>query len=89
MNENEQMSSKHSLYIEIYNKIKEDIILGKYPPGTFLPPETELADNFYVSRITIRKAMQLLKKTDIFPARPDAALMSKIFRPNRNNTRSG
>ena len=62
MKENEQMSSKHSLYIEIYNKIKEDIILGKYPPGTFLPPETELADSFYVSRITIRKAMQLLKK---------------------------
>ncbi len=53
--------SKHSLYVEIYNKLKEDIILGVYPPGSMLPSELELAESFYVSRITIQKAMQLLK----------------------------
>lgn len=53
--------SKHSLYVEIYNKLKEDIILGTYPPGSMLPSEAELAESFYVSRITIQKAMQLLK----------------------------
>ncbi len=55
-------SNKHSLYIEIYDKLKQDIIAGKYPPGTMLPTEMELAEMFYVSRITVQKAMQLLRK---------------------------
>lgn len=58
----DNQNSKHSLYIEIYNKLKQDIIIGKYPPGSMLPTEMELADMFYVSRITVQKAMQLLRK---------------------------
>lgn len=53
--------TNHALYIEIYNKIKKEIINGKYPPGSMLPTELELAEMYYVSRITIQKAMQLLK----------------------------
>lgn len=53
--------TSHALYIEIYNKIKNEILQGKYPPGSILPTEIELAETFYVSRITIQKAMQLLK----------------------------
>lgn len=52
----------HSLYLEIYNNIKHDILKGTYPQGSMLPTEKELADVHYVSRITIRKAMQLLKE---------------------------
>lgn len=48
--------------MEVYKKIKDDIILGKYPPGSILPTELEFAETFFVSRITIQKAMQLLKK---------------------------
>lgn len=58
----EQEGNRHALYMEVYKKIKEDIILGKYPAGSLLPTEMELADAFFVSRITIQKAMQLLKK---------------------------
>lgn len=54
--------SRRSLYMDVYRRIKDDIILGKYPPGSILPTEMELAESFFVSRITIQKAMQLLKK---------------------------
>ena len=53
----EQEGNRHALYMEVYKKIKEDIILGKYPAGSLLPTEMELADAFFVSRITIQKAM--------------------------------
>lgn len=54
--------SRRALYMEVYRKIKDDIILGKYPPGSVLPTEMEFAESFFVSRITVQKAMQLLKK---------------------------
>lgn len=62
--------SKHSLYIDIYNKLKNEIIHGKYPPGSILPTEKELAESFYVSRITIQKAMQLLKNEGFISRTP-------------------
>ncbi len=55
-------NSRHSLYMDVYNEIKNDILVGKYPPGSLLPTELELSESFFVSRITIQKAMQLLKK---------------------------
>lgn len=53
---------RHSLYMDVYSEIKNDILTGKYPPGSILPTELELSELFFVSRITIQKAMQLLKK---------------------------
>ena len=48
------------LYLEIADKIKNDIISGKYPVGSLLPTETELETLFQVSKITVRKAIELL-----------------------------
>lgn len=62
MNQTPRDDNRRALYMEVYRKIKDDIILGKYPPGTVLPTEMEFAEMFFVSRITIQKAMQLLKK---------------------------
>ncbi len=53
---------KLSLYSEVYNQLKQDILEGKYPPGSMLPTELELTETFYVSRITVQKAMQMLRK---------------------------
>ena len=36
------MRRKSVLYLEVADQIKEDILSGKYPVGTFLPTETEL-----------------------------------------------
>lgn len=54
------MKRNRVLYLEVAEKIKEDIFSGKYPVGTMLPTEIELEKLFDVSKITIRKAIELL-----------------------------
>lgn len=54
------MKKTRVLYLEVAEKIKEDIFSGKYPVGTMLPSETELEKLFKVSKITVRKAIELL-----------------------------
>ena len=44
------------LYHAIADRLAEQIDSGKYPPGSRLPAERELADQFDVSRVTIREA---------------------------------
>lgn len=54
------MKRKHILNRDVADKIKEDIMSGHYPVGSFLPTETELEAAFNVSKITVRKAIELL-----------------------------
>lgn len=56
------MTKKTPLYYSIMENIKNSIINGVYPINTFLPTETELEKMFNVSKITIRKAIELLEK---------------------------
>ena len=44
------------LYHAIADQLAQQIDSGKYPPGSRLPAERELADQFGVSRVTIREA---------------------------------
>ncbi len=54
------MKRKHILYRDVADKLKEDIMSGRYPIGSFLPTETELEATFNVSKINVRKAIELL-----------------------------
>ncbi|MDH6363414.1 GntR family transcriptional regulator [Enterococcus sp. PF1-24] len=54
------MKRARILYLEIVEKIKNDIISGRYPVGSFLPTEKEFEEMFGVSKITVRKAIELL-----------------------------
>lgn len=47
-------------YIDIYKRIADQIQDGRYAPGTKLPSEHELMNQFDTSRETIRKALNLL-----------------------------
>ena len=47
-------------YITIHDKIKDDIDLGIWKIGQRLPSERDLADEFGVSRMTLRQAITLL-----------------------------
>lgn len=55
------MNEKVPLYYSIMEIIKDSIINGIYPLGSLLPTETELEEKFDVSKITIRKAIELLE----------------------------
>lgn len=48
------------LYITMAEDIRTGISSGKYPPGSRIPTEAELETIYGVSRITVRKALELL-----------------------------
>lgn len=48
------------LYQVIFNALLEKIEDGTYPPGSRLPSEKELAEQYNVSRITSKKALEML-----------------------------
>ncbi|WP_339720967.1 FadR/GntR family transcriptional regulator [uncultured Paraglaciecola sp.] len=56
------------LFWTIVEKIESLIDSGQYPAGSRLPPERELAENFEVSRPTIREAiiaLEVLEKVEV------------------------
>ena len=50
-----------ALYLQVADYLCGRIETGKLSPGDQLPPETELAQSFHVSRHTIREALRYLK----------------------------
>ena len=53
---------KGPLYLSILEILKEKIIDGIYPLHSYLPTENELEEEFQVSKITIRKAIEILEQ---------------------------
>ena len=51
---------KEPLYTQIVERLKADIAGGKYKPGAKIPTELELCETYSVSRITVRKAVEIL-----------------------------
>ena len=48
------------MYKKIYEDLLDGIKVGTYPPGGRLPSEKELIDMYQVSRITVKKALEIL-----------------------------
>jgi len=52
-------------YYQVYSLVREWIYEGLYAPGAKLPSEAELCRSFGVSRITARKAVELLVRENL------------------------
>ncbi len=61
---------KDTLYEKIYNDIFEGILTKKYPVGSLLPSESELSKAYNVSRITSKKALEMLAARNIIIRKP-------------------
>lgn len=61
---------KELLYQKIYNDLLEGIQSQNYPPGERLPSEKELAEQYGVSRITSKKALEMLADRNMITRRP-------------------
>jgi GntR family phosphonate transport system transcriptional regulator len=49
-----------SLWRQIAERIEREIAAGAHPPGSQLPPESELTERFGVNRHTVRRALAVL-----------------------------
>jgi len=59
--QHESNTSNAPKYVAVYNGIKTEILSGKYASGDFLPPESNLMEQFDASRTTIRRAIAMLR----------------------------
>ena len=53
----------------VYNQLLSDIIVGAFSVGERMPPETQLAQRFKVSRPVVREALQRLQNDGIVQSR--------------------
>nr|WP_245186840.1 GntR family transcriptional regulator [Enterococcus larvae] len=51
--------------MDVAEQIKADILSGKYPVGSLLPTESELEEIFEVSKITVRRAIEILADEEL------------------------
>jgi GntR family transcriptional regulator len=56
-------------YLRIHSKLRDRITSGQFPPGSPLPSQRELADEFGVSVMTLRQALQLLTDEGLIETR--------------------
>ena len=56
-------------YLRIHSNLRERITSGHWPPGSPLPSQRELADEFGVSIMTLRQALQLLTDEGLIETR--------------------
>lgn len=56
-------------YVAVYNDLRKGIVAGQYGNDGRLPTEKELMDQFGVSRTTIRRATNLLRKDNLIESR--------------------
>lgn len=61
---------KISNYMRVYQEIRQNILSGTYRHGDQLPTEAQLQTTYGVSRITIKKAMELLSKEELIQRFP-------------------
>lgn len=55
-------NSKLPLYHQLYEIFQDKIRAGDWKPGDMIPPESELISAYGVSRITVRKVLDMLVK---------------------------
>ncbi|NLG77068.1 MAG: FadR family transcriptional regulator [Xanthomonadaceae bacterium] len=80
-----EVGTSPKLYQRVANSIVAEIRSGKYPRGERLPPERELAEEFGVSRPTVREAMIALEIRGIVEARRGSGIYVVEAAPPETN----
>ncbi len=51
------------------NRLRDDVLSGRYPPGSYLPPERELAVGYQVTRTSLKHAIVRLSQAGLLETR--------------------
>lgn len=57
--------SSTPLYVQLKNRLQDQILMGELGPGVLLPTEQQLCKDYKVSRITVRRALEELADIDL------------------------
>ncbi|MEV6654347.1 GntR family transcriptional regulator [Streptomyces sp. NPDC051219] len=60
---------RETLVDVLENRLREDILAGRHPAGSRLPPERELADGYGVTRTTLKHAFARLAQAGLLETR--------------------
>ncbi len=63
------LNSSSPMYMQLAQKLREDIRVGLYPVGSRIPSEKELCEQYGISRVTVRKTLDLLVGEDLLTRR--------------------
>lgn len=56
-------------YQEIADALRDRVVAGDWPAGRVLPSEAELSQEFDASRVTVRRALEVLREAGLIAAR--------------------
>lgn len=60
-----QSARNGPLYAQLFKRLSEAVSQGLLPPGSTLPPEREIAQLTALSRVTVRRAVQMLARDGV------------------------
>lgn len=63
------------LYLQLETELKQKMLVGEYAVGERIPTEPELCEEYGVSRITVRRAVQDLVDEGLLKKCGDVALL--------------
>ena len=63
-----------SKYVQLFERLKREILRGAYQRGQRLPGENEMAQEYGMSRQTVRQALSLLEQEDLIERRAAAPM---------------
>ncbi len=70
MLKNKRRVTKRSLYGMVANALGERIVSGQYAQGSVLPPETNIMEEFDISRTALREAFKVLSAKGLIQSKP-------------------
>jgi len=75
------------VFVQVREKLREEVLSGKYKPGSQLPSEDELASQFSISRITLRRSIEDLVKEGLIYRRHGQGTFVAHKRIDRDHSR--
>jgi LacI family transcriptional regulator len=76
------LRSNHPKYRAVYEALLRSIRRGEFPPGSKLPTETQLVEQFHVSRITVIRALRDLQAAGLVRRRRGSGSFIEGPRPS-------
>ncbi|MEV4456999.1 winged helix-turn-helix domain-containing protein [Microbispora sp. NPDC049633] len=71
-------------YLQLADILRERITSGQIPPGRRVPSQMELEQEFEISRNTIKKALDVLKREGLLETAPGRGLFVRASQDAEN-----